>query len=273
MALAPRPVVPSRLVAEPPPTPPFRLPEDAGERDVLAKRFRGLGDPIRLAVLDLLAEHGELPVTALVEAIGEPQPKVSNHLAALRWCGFVDTRRASRQVFYSIADPRVLEIVEMGRALLVAPPAPEPEPEPEPDLADAETSATDGGPVLAFRLADGEYGIALARVREVLRRVATRTMPGLPPDAEGVASHRGAVLVVRDAARRLGVPSDGTGGAVIVVQGARGPIGWRVDRVAGIVQRDGAALAPAPVGSEEVESVLAVGDRLVLVLRPSALGA
>ncbi len=54
----------------------------------------------------------------LVELLGEPQPKVSNHLACLRWCGFVATRREHRTVFYRLADERVTEVIELGRALL-----------------------------------------------------------------------------------------------------------------------------------------------------------
>ena len=38
---------------------------------------------------------------------GQSQPKVSNHLACLRWCGFVQTRRDHPTVYYRIADERV----------------------------------------------------------------------------------------------------------------------------------------------------------------------
>jgi DNA-binding transcriptional ArsR family regulator len=83
----------------------------------VAKYFRAFGDPTRLAILRLLAD-GERSVTELVAQLGAPQPKVSNHLACLRWCGFVDTRRDHRTVYYRVADPRVLEMVELAHALL-----------------------------------------------------------------------------------------------------------------------------------------------------------
>jgi DNA-binding transcriptional ArsR family regulator len=43
---------------------------------------------------------------------------VSNHLACLRWCGFVHSRREHRSVHYRIADPRVSAVIELARALL-----------------------------------------------------------------------------------------------------------------------------------------------------------
>lgn len=97
---------------------PFRLPEAPVASDLVAKYFRGLGDPLRVRILELLREHGELSVGELVERLGEPQPKVSNHLACLRWCGFVEARREHRTVHNRIADQRVLEMLGLAQALL-----------------------------------------------------------------------------------------------------------------------------------------------------------
>jgi DNA-binding transcriptional ArsR family regulator len=96
---------------------PFRLPAMPIERDLLAKYFRVLGDPIRLRILDLVADD-ERSVGELAGLLGESQPKVSNHLACLRWCGFVITRREHRTVYYRLADERVGEVIALGRALL-----------------------------------------------------------------------------------------------------------------------------------------------------------
>jgi len=82
---------------------PFRLPDAPAEADLLAKYFRVLGDRTRLRV---------------VELIGEPQSNVSNHLACLRWCGFVATRREHRTVYYRLADERVTAVIDLGRGLL-----------------------------------------------------------------------------------------------------------------------------------------------------------
>ncbi len=97
---------------------PFRLPEAPARADLVAKYFRGFGDATRVRILELLRDEGELSVGELVERLGQPQPKVSNHLACLRWCGFVETRREHRTVYNRIADERVLTMLELAHALL-----------------------------------------------------------------------------------------------------------------------------------------------------------
>lgn len=97
---------------------PFRLPEAPVEADLVAKYFRALGDPTRLRILELLHNEGELSVGELVHQLGVSQPKVSNHLACLRWCGFVHTRREHRVVHYRVADERVEQLLTLGHALL-----------------------------------------------------------------------------------------------------------------------------------------------------------
>src|ERR671937_826692 len=91
---------------------PFRLPEAPVRSDLVAKYFRGLGDPTRLRILELLREERELSVGDLVSRLGLPQPKISNHLACLRWCGFIGTRREHRVVYNRIADGRVLQMLD-----------------------------------------------------------------------------------------------------------------------------------------------------------------
>jgi ArsR family transcriptional regulator, cadmium/lead-responsive transcriptional repressor len=97
---------------------PFRLPDSPVASDLIAKYFRGLGDPLRVRILELLRSEGELSVGALVARLGEPQPKISNHLACLRWCGFVEARREHRAVLNRISDPRVLEMLDLAQGLL-----------------------------------------------------------------------------------------------------------------------------------------------------------
>jgi ArsR family transcriptional regulator, cadmium/lead-responsive transcriptional repressor len=96
---------------------PFRLPVAPTESDLLAKYFRVLGDRTRLGVLALLADR-ERSVNELAATMGESQPKISNHLACLRWCGFVTTRREHRTVYYRLADERVQAVIALGRELL-----------------------------------------------------------------------------------------------------------------------------------------------------------
>ncbi len=86
--------------------------------DLVAKYFRGLGDPIRLRILELLRGEGELSVGELVRRLELPQPQVSNHLGCLRWCGFVVARRDGRTIYNRVADERVGAMLELAASLL-----------------------------------------------------------------------------------------------------------------------------------------------------------
>jgi ArsR family transcriptional regulator, cadmium/lead-responsive transcriptional repressor len=97
---------------------PFRLPASPSHSDMVAKYFRALGDPTRLRILGLLQADGELSAGDLTRRLGQPQPKVSNHLACLRWCGFVATRRDHRVIYYRLADQRVATLLELAGGLL-----------------------------------------------------------------------------------------------------------------------------------------------------------
>ena len=68
----------------------------------MARFFRVLGDPTRLRILELL-ESGEATVWELVSGVGQPQPRISTHLACLRHCGFVTTERRGKEVVYRLA--------------------------------------------------------------------------------------------------------------------------------------------------------------------------
>ena len=85
---------------------------------LLAKLLDGFANPVRLSVLLLLSRNDEMNVGQLVEAIGAPQPRVSDHLRCLAWCGYVRARREGNNVLYSIADERVLGILRLSEGIL-----------------------------------------------------------------------------------------------------------------------------------------------------------
>ncbi len=97
---------------------PFRIPESPTTAELLAKYFTVLAHPVRLRILELLDAEGELSVGELVRRLKVPQPSVSNHLACLRWCGFVAARRDHRTVYNRVADPRIPGILALARELL-----------------------------------------------------------------------------------------------------------------------------------------------------------
>lgn len=95
-------------------------PDPAGLRlklELTTKFFRALGDPTRLKILDLLLE-GEKNVGELVELVGSGQGRVSNHLACLKQCGFVDTRREGKFIYYRIADEAARKLLETSQQMI-----------------------------------------------------------------------------------------------------------------------------------------------------------
>src|ERR671921_2109393 len=85
---------------------------------LLAKLFNGFANSTRLSILLLLAQRGEMKVGELVDELGAPQPRVSDHLRCLAWCGYVQVRREGRNAFYAVADERVMRMLGLGQELL-----------------------------------------------------------------------------------------------------------------------------------------------------------
>jgi DNA-binding transcriptional ArsR family regulator len=88
---------------------PHPLPEDLAE--LIARRFRALGDPLRVRLLDLLRD-GELSVNSLAGQLGAGQQNVSKHLAVLVDAGMLARRKQGNHVLYRIADDGVLGLCE-----------------------------------------------------------------------------------------------------------------------------------------------------------------
>lgn len=66
--------------------------------------FQALGDNTRLRLLNLMGDQ-EICVCYLVEVLGQPQPKISRHLAYLRRAGIVAARREGKWMHYRIVMP------------------------------------------------------------------------------------------------------------------------------------------------------------------------
>ena len=74
--------------------------------------LHNLGNPVRLKILELLAQ-GEKNVSELLELIeGLQQGRLSSHLGWLRMWGYVYTHRSGRYVYYGIRDPRIMKILD-----------------------------------------------------------------------------------------------------------------------------------------------------------------
>jgi DNA-binding transcriptional ArsR family regulator len=88
---------------------PHPLPDDLAE--LIARRFRALGDPLRVRLVDQLRD-GEQTVNALAEQVGAGQQNVSKHLAVLADAAMVARRKEGTHVYYRIADEGVFDLCE-----------------------------------------------------------------------------------------------------------------------------------------------------------------
>jgi len=85
--------------------------------EVLMKFFKGLGESTRLRIVEALLEK-ERNVSELLGLIGVPQSNISNHLACLKWCGYITSRKEGTSIFYRITDERVRKIVNLAREII-----------------------------------------------------------------------------------------------------------------------------------------------------------
>jgi DNA-binding transcriptional ArsR family regulator len=76
--------------------------------------FQALAHPTRIAILELLGK-GELSAGVLIEKLGMEQANVSQHLAVLRAKQLVSNRKVGNQVFYSVRDPILIEVLKLMR--------------------------------------------------------------------------------------------------------------------------------------------------------------
>ena len=89
-------------------------PLAAGVAEDLARRFKALGDPTRVAIVNRLAGAGDVCVCDLVETCDLSQPTVSHHLKILREAGLVESQRRGTWAYYRLV-PGAVEA--LSRAL------------------------------------------------------------------------------------------------------------------------------------------------------------
>jgi DNA-binding transcriptional ArsR family regulator len=88
---------------------PHPLPDDLAE--LIARRFRAIGEPMRIRLLDQLRD-GEATVGELSAALAASQQNVSKHLAVLADAGILGRRKEGNRVYYRIVDEGVFALCE-----------------------------------------------------------------------------------------------------------------------------------------------------------------
>lgn len=80
--------------------------------------MRAISHPLRLRILEVLEARGsEANVSSLCEATGAPQPTVSQQLSRMRLEGVLEARKEGTHVFYRVARPEVLGVLDCIRKM------------------------------------------------------------------------------------------------------------------------------------------------------------
>lgn len=88
-------------------------------RQYKASIFQALAHPTRIQILEVLRD-GELSVRAILSKVERDQANISQHLATLRQRGLVVNRKEGNQVFYSVRDPLLFQVLELMRRFSTA---------------------------------------------------------------------------------------------------------------------------------------------------------
>ena len=86
---------------------------------VKADFFKTLGHPARIRILELLRD-GERPVSELIPEVGIEPSHLSQQLAILRRANLVRSRKEGSSVLYSVAEPRLFQLLEVAKAILTS---------------------------------------------------------------------------------------------------------------------------------------------------------
>jgi len=89
-----------------------RKPLDQETAELIAERFRTLGDPTRLLILDHLRRYGETAVGEIAAAVGSSQQNTSKHLSILRVERIASRRKQGTSTLYRVADPSVYPLCD-----------------------------------------------------------------------------------------------------------------------------------------------------------------
>jgi ArsR family transcriptional regulator len=87
---------------------------DDALRQFKSELFQGLAHPTRIAIVELLRD-GELSAGQIIDKLGIEQANASQHLAVLRGKQIVVSRKAGNQVYYSIRDRALIEVLDILR--------------------------------------------------------------------------------------------------------------------------------------------------------------
>jgi len=86
-------------------------PLDIEALTLAAECLKALAHPHRLQIVQLLLSGQQLSVNEIAEHCDLNQPTTSDHLRLMQRCGFLESQRDGRTVFYSVAEPHLEDIM------------------------------------------------------------------------------------------------------------------------------------------------------------------
>jgi purine-binding chemotaxis protein CheW len=129
--------------------------------------------------------------------------------------------------------------------------------------------------LVVFSLGDEEYALPITQVQEIIRYAEPRAVASDVPWIRGVISLRGKIVPVCDLASRLGLATERPEQAkIVIVETDSGTAGVIVDEVEEVLSVEAEQLDAVPAaGSEFIDAVAKVDDRLVILLNPEGIFA
>ena len=129
--------------------------------------------------------------------------------------------------------------------------------------------------LVVFSLGEEEYALPITQVQEIIRDTEPRAVASEEPWIEGGISLRGKILPVCNLAERLGLSTERADHAkIVIVETGGGTAGVIVDEVEEVLTVDEEQLDSVPgAGTEFIEAVAKIGDRLVVLLNSDGIFA
>jgi purine-binding chemotaxis protein CheW len=135
------------------------------------------------------------------------------------------------------------------------------------------TDASNPRQLVVFTLGSEHYALPIQQVHEIIRYSEPRSVASRADWVRGVISLRGRIVPVYDLATRLRVPSELTEDSkIVIVEAGSETAGVIVDGVEEVLTVQDEQMQDAPgAGSTLIDSIAKIGDRLVVLLKPSAI--
>ena len=92
----------------------FALIGKAENIEQAAVAMQAMSHPLRIKILCLLSS-GEMMVQEITDAVGSTQSNISQHLAILKACGMIHSRKVATKALYRIKDERILKMISLTR--------------------------------------------------------------------------------------------------------------------------------------------------------------